>query len=559
MPVTETTLTVPLAPTVFWPLAFLALFALASLLVFVALPDLNRRAPRTVDWLAKTGIPPLPAALVAAIFGILFLLALWSSFATLWTQITTPAPESGAPLGTSALIAALLGAPFLLWRSLVAQRTVNIAQESHITDLIAKAVEQLGAEKTVKRIVKTDTETKSEEETVPNLEVRIGAILALERLARQNLDVHVQIMEILTAYIRENAKAKDAPKLPEPPEYTPDDHDGWTKALKEWRNTHDKALTDIRPREDVQKALSVIGRRSPAQRLAEARWQNPDPNAHFVFDDPPPPYPDMPADNHDPKKHAIWAENHSDWRYTLKGSSSYRIDLRRTNLCGADLAGLHLAGAKFDWAQMQGASLYGVQMQGASFDWAKMQGARLFGAQMQGATLDWAEMQGAWINAAEMQGASLNGALMQGARLGKAQMQEASLEESQVQGARLVGTQMQGAQLNQAHMQGAMLDGAQVQGASLDGITVNEKTSFDQASLGNARLSEIDFRDAPNLAASLSDAFTTLFADASVLLPPDHPRPDHWPAWKLDPNTFSTEYAKWRASPSTYTPPPPPP
>jgi hypothetical protein len=498
MPASETTLTVPLAPTVFWPLAFLALFALASLLVFAALPDLGRRAPRTADWLAKTGIPPLPAALVAAIFGILFLLALWSSFATLWTQITTPVPESGAPLGTSALIAALLGAPFLLWRSLVAQRTVNIAQESHITDLIAKAVEQLGAEKTVKRIVKTDTETKSEEETVPNLEVRIGAILALERLARQNLGVHVQIMEILTAYIRENAKAKDAPKLPEPPEYTPDDHEGWTKALYDWRNTHDRALTDIRPREDVQKALSVIGRRSPAQRLAEARWQNLDPKARFVFDDPPPAYPDMPANSHDPKKHAIWAENHNDWRYTLKGCSSYRIDLRRTNLCGADLADLHLAGAKLDEAQIQGA------------------------------------------------------------RLGKAQMQEASLEESQVQGARLVGTLLQGAQLDRAHMQGTMFDGAQVQGASLDGITVNEKTSFDQASLGNARLSEIDFRDAPTLAASLSDAFPTLFADASVLLPPDHPRPAHWPTWALGWFTFDTEYAKWLASPANYTPPPPP-
>ncbi len=294
---TETILTLPVPPTVFWPLAFLALLAIASLAVFAFLPDPDRHERQSFDWLARTGIPAGVAIPVGMTFAVLFLLALWSSFATLWTQITAPAPETGAPLGTSALIAALLGAPFILWRSVVAQRTVNIAQESHITDLIAKAVEQLGAEKKVDRIgrpvtvwkggplrglhevqnqsdfvlppmskevsrratvLRGETEdgefyeteataisfdTWSQEEThiewretpfpladgeimaasgdwqvfsesKPNLEVRIGAILALERLASQNLDVHVQIMEILTAYIRENAKAKDAPTLP---------------------------------------------------------------------------------------------------------------------------------------------------------------------------------------------------------------------------------------------------------------------------------------------------------------------------------------------------------
>ena len=41
---------------------------------------------------------------------------------------------------------------------------------------------------------------------VPNLD--------LERIARDNLDQHVRIMEILCAYIRENAPAHDAQKSP---------------------------------------------------------------------------------------------------------------------------------------------------------------------------------------------------------------------------------------------------------------------------------------------------------------------------------------------------------
>ncbi len=68
--------------------------------------------------------------------------------------------------------------------------------------------------------------------TVPNIEVRIGAILALERMAKKNADVHIQIMEILTAYIRENAPVAEG--------------------------THER-----KPRQDIQLAFTVIGRRPP--------------------------------------------------------------------------------------------------------------------------------------------------------------------------------------------------------------------------------------------------------------------------------------------------------
>ncbi|WP_157374071.1 pentapeptide repeat-containing protein [Salipiger sp. CCB-MM3] len=46
-------------------------------------------------------------------------------------------------------------------------------------------------------------------ETLPNIEVRTGAIYALERISQDSERDHIQIMEILTAYIRENAPVKD--------------------------------------------------------------------------------------------------------------------------------------------------------------------------------------------------------------------------------------------------------------------------------------------------------------------------------------------------------------
>ncbi|WP_289032290.1 pentapeptide repeat-containing protein [uncultured Roseibium sp.] len=74
-------------------------------------------------------------------------------------------------------------------------------------------------------------------ESVPNIEVRVGAIYALERIAQDSLRDHIQIMEILTAYIRENAPVKNLAPSQEP-------------------------FFRAQPRTDVQAALDVIGRRS---------------------------------------------------------------------------------------------------------------------------------------------------------------------------------------------------------------------------------------------------------------------------------------------------------
>ena len=73
-------------------------------------------------------------------------------------------------------------------------------------------------------------------ETLPNIEVRVGAIYALERISQDSPRDHIQIMEILTAYIRENAPVGNLDPSEEP-------------------------FIPARPRTDVQAALDVIGRR----------------------------------------------------------------------------------------------------------------------------------------------------------------------------------------------------------------------------------------------------------------------------------------------------------
>ena len=136
-------------------------------------------------------------------------------------------------------IAALLGAvalsatiPFQLIKVWVNERLAKTTEQGHMTDRITKAVEQLGAEKTVK-LHREDSARKKlyekvdgkldykkpiiTETTEPNLEVRLGAIYALERIAQDSLRDHITVMEILCAYVRNNAPAEGAIKTAEDP------------------------------------------------------------------------------------------------------------------------------------------------------------------------------------------------------------------------------------------------------------------------------------------------------------------------------------------------------
>ena len=106
-------------------------------------------------------------------------------------------------------LAGLIGAPFVIWRVTIAARAnriaadtakenSRIAQENLYTTLLTKAVEQLGATREEKVSAKGDDgKIETEIKTVPNTEVRLGAIYALEKLARDYEPLHWPIMEIL--------------------------------------------------------------------------------------------------------------------------------------------------------------------------------------------------------------------------------------------------------------------------------------------------------------------------------------------------------------------------
>jgi hypothetical protein len=88
------------------------------------------------------------------------------------------APRIG--FGTGAVAVALISAPFVIWRSLVAQRTVDVTEQGHITDRINKAVELLGHREPA---------------------VRMGAILSFDRIMADSAVDRVMVLKIMNAYI----------------------------------------------------------------------------------------------------------------------------------------------------------------------------------------------------------------------------------------------------------------------------------------------------------------------------------------------------------------------
>jgi hypothetical protein len=373
------------------------------------MPDPSPKAPRNLaEWMGFRVAPRWAAAprfgvavgwFVTLLIGGFFVGAIIAAGAVIVHTITlalSGAPE-GVNLGAGALVAALLGAPFLIWRTVIAQGNLEAAREGQITDRIAKAVEQLGAERTVKR--------DGKEETEPNVAVRIGGILALERIAQDSVRFHhgrdhVRIMVLLCAYIRTNAPAEGAKDhglgpftLPEPAPGAADAIDKRREDLREWADSLPP------PRADIVVALNIIGRRSKSQLVLEAAWpEQPDAATRWPFDIEPPAALGADASQAERARHL---DEVRVWKAAMEGYTGYRIDLRGTNLQRSDLSRKQLGGALLDDARLEGASGTAVKSQGASFYNATMIGStfyksnfryvRLSGANLEAIHLYWVD------------------------------------------------------------------------------------------------------------------------------------------------------------------------
>jgi len=208
------------------------------------------------------GSTPIWFVALIVIVGPLWFWLLIEALDEVWTLVTgSPQEGAGKDIADAnrnrvqaiffgiGIIGALLAAivvPVRLWlqnrQTITAEQGHITAEQGHITDRLNKAIEMLGTEKTVQLVERNvryqlmiDGEPKlfeklesadddpveipegalnierdkweSTAQTKPNLEVRLGAIYALERIAQDSERDHLTVMETLCAYIRENAPA----------------------------------------------------------------------------------------------------------------------------------------------------------------------------------------------------------------------------------------------------------------------------------------------------------------------------------------------------------------
>jgi uncharacterized protein YjbI with pentapeptide repeats len=249
-------------------------------------------------------------------------------------------------------------------------RRTKVAEHTQITDLFTKAVEQLGS---------------CGKDGKPQLEIRFGGIYVLERIARDSSRDHWPIMEIFTAYVRQNAPVSYPREIP---------------------------VEGQKPREDIQAVLTVLGRRRidypefGCLNLTEVDLRGAKLNdAHL--------------------EHAI-----------LTGAHLEGANLERAHLEGANLARAHLEHANVIDADLEGANLGNAHLEGAYLMGADLEGATLTGAHLEGAYLSRARLKHADLGAAHLEGAILADADLGGADLVCAHLEGAIVTDAHLEGAK---------------------------------------------------------------------------------------------------------------------------
>ena len=215
----------------------------------------NETPPTFFDWLGFSKLPDfrksksLGALVGVIVVGVAFalgvsILILVGQFVAIlagYYEFENHAQYADAIRSFGWFLGAAFGAPFVAWRVTVAAKQVEVAEQSHITDQLTRAVEQLGATRSAK--------TGSEDKTEPNIEVRTGAIISLQRISEiSSYDLH-RVSAILRSYAFNNANAhsEEVHSL----DYPDDDSD--STQWDEYQKNSENLL-----RSDIQLAFEIL-------------------------------------------------------------------------------------------------------------------------------------------------------------------------------------------------------------------------------------------------------------------------------------------------------------
>ena len=306
----------------------------------------------------------------------------------LWHLVDPRTPEQRTAFIQT--MGGMVGGSALLFGLYFTARNLQVSQEGQITERFTRAIDHLGSDK---------------------MEIRLGGIYALERIARDSERDHWPIMEVLTAYVREHA--------PWPLEEGQTRGDEGANEKPEEDSNAEPASTDVSPPDpDVQAIMTVISRRTQ-----------------------------------------YWGQGETEL-LDLRG-----IDLRGADLRKANFVGVNLSGANFSRAELRGADLRNAYLVGADLRRAKLWKTNLSRAQLQRANFSEAHLVEAdlsevnkepsesriWYRV-DLSRANLSRANLSGANLSGADLRRAILWKADLRGADLVGADLRRANLSEANL-----------------------------------------------------------------------------------------------------------
>lgn len=210
------------------------------------------------------------------------------------------------------------------------QRTLKLTEQGQVTERYTRAIEQLGSDK---------------------LDVRIGGIYALERIARDSTQDHPTVIDVLAAFVRQHS-------------------------LEQWhapgQAVSSSAMRRV-TRPDVQAAITVIGRRESRE---------------------------------EPTPIDLSGVNLA--RANLARANLIGADLTNADLFRANLGRANLAGGALDQADLTDADLNRASLTGASLFHANLVRVDLTGADLTNADLSTADLTDANLIGVKLMGADFS-------------------------------------------------------------------------------------------------------------------------------------------------------
>ena len=428
--------------------------------------------------------------LVTSLLFILWLLPVLFILYELTNTISTPSENGFSQVRALLLtLAAWIGAPFLIWRTWLADRQTRINRESHHTDLFTKAVELLGA-----------TRPGIDGKPVPAIESRIGAIFALERLAKQSQTDYGSIIETLSAYVREQCG--------EPSTFGYDgedpDEDGITtqeqvKRLGAWSVAMWKWSSELRKnppadRADVVAALTVLARRKEGRNWTGSEEKEVQPGLSGA---------NLQGANLKEIMKGLAQDNTTISAAYLEGARLSGFEIEKSAVLGAQMKYDPSIGYLIGPKSLAGAIIMSLTIKEAEFF------PILDGAELSFANMDAAKCSGASFRGTRLGRANFESAIAQKAKFGVTDARYANFDGADLSNAEFVGallreTTFVGANLRDAKFGGAFLRGAKFEGALLVGTDLTGANEIE------------------------ADMLEKAFGTADTPLPNGLAQPEHW-------------------------------